>query len=532
MVVTIALTAMLAYFAAVGSMKPNIMDTSNCILIQDSVTHDQVTQESIITFGPTDESISTSTQDHSSVTTQQIYQQTQEHLQQQWPPVLELREMNIPHQTIIPPYHFWNSEFRNKQPTFIRLNFTLPWGANFAVYGRRNVAPSVTQYDFVEFIKGGRLDHKLRKREAIDDPNMSHGQLKFIYKNSDRHKTDVLDGISNSYDGTKKILADSDPRGPFFIQQHELKTYVKNDDRIITELPRPTIDIGIIFDEHIIAKRSADLGPMMVNVSLLQYLDTGRWFLSVYNDELQPHSVEMVIAEAEGISTTCPNECSGRGSCYLGKCDCIDGFQGVDCSKSVCPVLCSSHGQYGGGICHCEEGWKGAECDVPEHDCRVPDCSGHGRCMSGFCRCEAGWRGEACNEVDCLDPSCSGHGACILGRCYCKAGWQGENCSVMDEQVHRCLPSCSEHGQYDLESAQCVCDRHWSGPDCSQPVCSLNCGPHGRCDSGRCRCDPGWTGAHCELLPCDPRCNEHGQCKNGTCVCSQGWNGRHCTLRK
>lgn len=440
---------------------------------------------------------------------------------------------------ILFPFFFstTQTQHNNKGFFFYRLNFTLPWGANFAVYGRRNVAPSVTQYDFVEFIKGGRLDHKLRKRDTTGSEESSskkphqRDQLKFIYRNNERHKTDILDTISNSYDGTRKILSDSEPRGPFFVPHDTTPIHRhREEDENFTEPPRPTVDIGVTFDEHVISKRSTLDEPMMVNVSLLQYLDTGRWFLSIYNDELRPHTVIMVIVEAEGVSTACPNECSGRGSCYLGKCDCIDGFQGIDCSKSVCPILCSAHGQYGGGVCHCEDGWKGAECDVPEHDCRIPDCSGRGRCVEGQCLCKPGWRGEGCEEVDCLDPTCTGHGACVLGRCYCKAGWQGENCSTIDEQVHRCLPSCSDHGQYDLETAQCICDRHWNGPDCSRPVCSLDCGSHGRCDSGKCRCDPGWTGERCELLPCDPRCSEHGQCKNGTCVCSQGWNGRHCTL--
>lgn len=86
-------------------------------------------------------------------------------------------------------------------------------------------------------------------------------------------------------------------------------------------------------EAHMISKRSAG-GHLLVNVSLLQYLDTGRWFMSVYNDDLQDHEVILTIEEAEGISTACPNDCSGHGSCYLGKCDCIDGFEGIDCSKS------------------------------------------------------------------------------------------------------------------------------------------------------------------------------------------------------
>ncbi|XP_063927987.1 teneurin-a isoform X7 [Zophobas morio] len=531
----VALTAMLAYFAAVSSMKPN-MDPSNCILVQDvkDVTHDQMTQGSVSTQMPTEESLPTSTAEHSSATTQHSSLQPPQQRSQpqtQWPPLplLEQRELNVLHTVTIPPYQFWNSEFRNKQPAFIRFNFTLPWGANFAVFGRRNVAPSVTQYDFVEFIKGGRLDHRLRrKREAPDDDDDDDdvAPFRFAYENRNA-RTDVLDSISSSYEGTRKILADSEPKGPFYVP-HSIKLAYPED--LSTDLPHPTVDLGVAIDEHVIAKREADMEPMLVNVSLLQYLDTGRWFLSVYNDELQPHSVSLIISEAEGVSTTCPNDCSGRGSCYLGKCDCIDGFQGIDCSKSVCPVLCSGHGQYGGGLCHCEEGWKGAECDIPESDCRVADCSGHGQCVRGSCHCKPGWKGETCDEPDCEDPTCSEHGACVHGQCYCKAGWKGPRCDVIDEQVHKCLPTCSDHGVYDLESAKCVCNRHWTGPDCSQALCNLDCGAHGRCDSGKCRCDPGWTGPRCEQLPCDPRCQEHGQCRNGTCVCSQGWNGRHCTL--
>lgn len=339
-------------------MKPNI-DPANCILVQDQNNglqqHDgqqllvtDANGHSIPTVSqlPTEESLATSTLDHNSFTTAQhgnsvpIYQQMQPDpqaqqsltqqqqklasnggaspqlptQQQKWPQTIELKEFNQPYHTTIPPYQFWSAEFRNKHPAFIQFNLTLPWGANFAVYGRRNVAPSITQYDFVEFVKGGRIDHRFRKRR----------------------RRDVVDDIADEYERTYEILADgtNTDDASFIENTHTSHTFLSALNPLLTSE-----------ESHIISKRSSDGLPkidmetMMVNVTILQYLDTGRWILSLYNDELVAHKITLTVGEAEGVSTTCPNDCSGRGSCYLSKCDCNDGYKGPDCSISKCTFL-------------------------------------------------------------------------------------------------------------------------------------------------------------------------------------------------
>ncbi|KAJ9578404.1 hypothetical protein L9F63_005377, partial [Diploptera punctata] len=267
-----------------------------------------------------------------------------------------------------------------------------------------------------------------------------------------------------------------------------------------------------------------------VKKEVTHFMDPGHWFLSLYNDDGDAQEVSFVAVIAEDMTQNCPNGCSGKGECLLGHCQCNPGFGGDDCSESVCPVLCSQRGEYINGECQCNPGWKGKECSLRHDECEVPDCNGHGHCVNGKCACVRGYMGKFCEEVDCPHPTCSGHGFCAEGVCICKKGWKGADCSEMDNDALQCLPDCSGHGSFDLETQTCSCEPMWSGDDCSRQLCDLDCGPHGHCVGDACTCNAGWSGEYCNLKQCDPRCNEHGQCKNGTCLCVTGWNGRHCTM--
>ncbi|XP_075972353.1 teneurin transmembrane protein Ten-m isoform X2 [Anticarsia gemmatalis] len=267
-----------------------------------------------------------------------------------------------------------------------------------------------------------------------------------------------------------------------------------------------------------------------IKKEVTHYMEQGHWFLSLYNDDGDPQEITLLAMIADEMTHNCPNGCSGKGECLMGHCQCQPGFGGDDCSKSVCPVLCSQRGEYINGECQCNPGWKGKECSLRHDECEVPDCNGHGHCVNGKCSCVRGYKGKFCGDIDCPHPTCSGHGFCIEGSCICKKGWKGIDCATMDKDALQCLPDCSGHGTFDVDTQTCSCHSRWSGDDCSKEICDLDCGIHGRCVGESCVCDPGWTGEFCTSKLCDARCSDHGQCKNGTCLCVSGWNGRHCTL--
>ncbi|XP_022829048.1 teneurin-m isoform X3 [Spodoptera litura] len=267
-----------------------------------------------------------------------------------------------------------------------------------------------------------------------------------------------------------------------------------------------------------------------IKKEVTHYMEQGHWFLSLYNDDGDPQEISFIAMIADEMTHNCPNGCSGKGECLMGHCQCQAGFGGDDCSKSVCPVLCSQRGEYINGECQCNPGWKGKECSLRHDECEVPDCNGHGHCVNGKCSCVRGYKGKFCGDIDCPHPTCSGHGFCIEGSCICKKGWKGVDCATMDKDALQCLPDCSGHGTFDVDTQTCTCHARWSGDDCSKEICDLDCGLHGRCVGESCVCDPGWTGEFCTSKLCDARCSDHGQCKNGTCLCVSGWNGRHCTL--
>ena len=73
-----------------------------------------------------------------------------------------------------------------------------------------------------------------------------------------------------------------------------------------------------------------------VSREVTRFMETGHWFISLYNDDGDEQEITFYAAVAEDMTQNCPNGCSGNGQCMLGHCQCNPGFGGDDCSESKC----------------------------------------------------------------------------------------------------------------------------------------------------------------------------------------------------
>ncbi|CAG04630.1 unnamed protein product, partial [Tetraodon nigroviridis] len=80
----------------------------------------------------------------------------------------------------VPPGVFWRSQLRLEQPCFLKFNISVQKNALIGIYGRKGLAPTHTQYDFVELLDGSRLIAKEHRTPSeLDHPVLVH-QAGFI----------------------------------------------------------------------------------------------------------------------------------------------------------------------------------------------------------------------------------------------------------------------------------------------------------------------------------------------------------------
>lgn len=78
----------------------------------------------------------------------------------------------------------------------------------------------------------------------------------------------------------------------------------------------------------------------------------------------------------------------------------------------------------------------------------------------------------------------------------------------------------------------CICGGNWSGPDCTQPVCSSLKKHHVCVGPEKPGCLPGWTNfPDCNRAQCVQTCANNGNCfAPDTCSCTKGWFGTNCSM--
>ncbi|XP_032052244.1 teneurin-1 isoform X5 [Aythya fuligula] len=361
---------------------------------------------------------------------------------------------------MIPPGLFWRFQITIHHPMYLKFNISLAKDSLLGIYGRRNIPPTHTQFDFVKLMDGKQL-------------------IKQEPKNSEEPQQAPRNLILTSLQETGFIE---------YMDQGAWHMAFYNDGKKMEQVFVLTTAIEVLDDCSTNCNGNGEC--------ISGHCHCFPGFLG-----------------PDCAKDSCPVLCSGNGEYEKGHCVCRNGWKGPECDvpeEQCIDPTCFGHGTCIMGVCICVPGYKGEICE--EEDCLDPMCSGHGVCVQGECHCSAGWGGVNCEtSLPVCQEQCSGHGTFLLdaGLCSCEPQWTGSDCST-----ELCTLDCGSHGV--CSRGICQCEEGWVGPTCEERTCHSHCAEHGQCKDGKCECSPGWEGDHCTidgLTDCvDPDCCQQNNC--------------------
>ncbi|XP_040855631.1 teneurin-1 isoform X3 [Ochotona curzoniae] len=386
----------------------------------------------------------------------------------------------------IPPGLFWRFQITIHHPIYLKFNISLAKDSLLGIYGRRNIPPTHTQFDFVKLMDGKQLV----KQDSKSSDDTQHSPRNLIL--TSLQETGFIEYMD---------------QGPWYLAFY-------NDGKKMEQVFVLTTAIEIMDDCSTNCNGNGEC--------ISGHCHCFPGFLG-----------------PDCARDSCPVLCGGNGEYEKGHCVCRNGWKGPECDvpeEQCIDPTCFGHGTCIMGVCICVPGYKGEICE--EEDCLDPMCSSHGICVKGECHCSTGWGGVNCETpLPVCQEQCSGHGTFLLdaGVCSCDPKWTGSDCST-----ELCAMECGSHGV--CSRGICQCEEGWIGPTCEERSCHSHCAEHGQCKDGKCECSPGWEGDHCTIAHyldavrdgCPGLCFGNGRCtldQNGWhCVCQVGWSGTGCNV--
>ncbi|XP_046938081.1 teneurin-1 isoform X2 [Lynx rufus] len=386
----------------------------------------------------------------------------------------------------IPPGLFWRFQITIHHPIYLKFNISLAKDSLLGIYGRRNIPPTHTQFDFVKLMDGKQLV----KQDSKGSDDTQHSPRNLIL--TSLQETGFIEYMD---------------QGPWYLAFY-------NDGKKMEQVFVLTTAIEIMDDCSTNCNGNGEC--------ISGHCHCFPGFLG-----------------PDCARDSCPVLCGGNGEYEKGHCVCRNGWKGPECDvpeEQCIDPTCFGHGTCIMGVCICVPGYKGEICE--EEDCLDPMCSSHGICVKGECHCSTGWGGVNCETpLPICQEQCSGHGTFLLdtGVCSCDPKWTGSDCST-----ELCTVECGSHGV--CSRGICQCEEGWVGPTCEERSCHSHCAEHGQCKDGKCECSPGWEGDHCTIAHyldavrdgCPGLCFGNGRCtldQNGWhCVCQVGWSGTGCNV--